>query len=40
MVGTGIDQAANDMGIPQQDDSKINEVADRKVNQDIPFGNN
>lgn len=36
---SGIDQVANDIGAPQQDDNKINEVADRKVNEDIPLGN-
>ncbi|KAF7342829.1 hypothetical protein MSAN_01998900 [Mycena sanguinolenta] len=39
-VNQGVDQVANDVGVPQQDDNVINEVADRKVNQDIPFGNN
>ena len=36
----GVDQVANDIGVPQQDDNVINEVADKKVNEDIPFGNN
>ncbi|KAJ7721515.1 hypothetical protein B0H16DRAFT_1738252 [Mycena metata] len=39
-VNQGIDQAASDVGVPQKDDNAINEVADRKVNEDIPFGNN
>ncbi|KAJ6548555.1 hypothetical protein B0H19DRAFT_1265369 [Mycena capillaripes] len=39
-VNQGVDQVANDIGVPQQDDNLINEVADRKVNEDIPGGNN
>jgi hypothetical protein len=35
-----VDQVANDIGVPQQDDNVFNEVADRKVNEDIPGGNN
>lgn len=35
-----VNNAANDVGVPQQDDGFIDKVADRKVNQDIPFGNN
>ncbi|KAJ7676363.1 hypothetical protein B0H17DRAFT_1139932 [Mycena rosella] len=35
-INQGVDQVANDSGVPQQDDNTINEVADRKVNEDIP----
>ncbi|KAJ7143920.1 hypothetical protein C8R44DRAFT_864933 [Mycena epipterygia] len=39
-VNQEVDKVANDIGVPQQDDNVINEVADRKVNEDIPGGNN
>lgn len=35
-----LDGAANDAGVPAQDDQFLNEAADSKVNSDIPFGNN
>ncbi|KAK3938599.1 hypothetical protein QBC46DRAFT_162063 [Diplogelasinospora grovesii] len=38
-VNSGIDQAANSAGVPQQDDHAINDVTDSKVNSDIPGGN-
>lgn len=30
---------ANDAGVPQQDDKMIDQVADAKTNDKIPFGN-
>lgn len=35
-----LDNVANNMGVPQQDDGLMNNIADAKVNSDIPFGNN
>ena len=35
-----INDAANDVGVPQGDDKMIDNAADAKVNSDIPFGNN
>lgn len=35
-----LNQAANDVGVPQQDDQTLDKAADAKVNSDIPFGNN
>lgn len=37
---TEVNQVANDIGVPQQDDQMIDKVADAKTNSDIPFGNN
>ncbi|KAK7006345.1 hypothetical protein R3P38DRAFT_3037933 [Favolaschia claudopus] len=38
-VNREVDQVASDVGVPQQADNTINEIADKKVNDDIPFGN-
>jgi len=35
----GVNDAANDVGVPQQDDQFIDKAADAKANDDIPFGN-
>lgn len=35
-----LNEAANDVGVPQGDDATLDKVADSKVNSDIPFGNN
>jgi hypothetical protein len=35
-----VNQVANDVGVPQQDDGVLDKVADAKTNSDIPFGNN
>ncbi|KAK5312829.1 hypothetical protein LTR93_011177 [Exophiala xenobiotica] len=37
---SGVNDAANDVGVPQQDDQFIDKAADAKANSDIPFGNN
>lgn len=39
-VNPKLDNIAGNLGLPQQDDSTLNNVADAKVNSDIPFGNN
>ncbi|KAK4949978.1 hypothetical protein LTR10_011820 [Elasticomyces elasticus] len=39
-VNSGVNDVANDVGVPQQDDSMIDKAADAKTNSDIPFGNN
>ena len=40
LTSTDVNNVASDVGVPQQDDSTIDKVADTKVNKDIPFGNN
>ncbi len=35
-----LNQAASDVGVPQQDDKMMDTAVDDKVNSDIPFGNN
>ncbi len=35
-----LDGIANNLGVTPQEDNTMNEVADAKVNSDIPFGNN
>jgi hypothetical protein len=40
MCTAELDNAASDVGVPQQDDNMLNQAADAKVNSDIPFGNN
>ncbi|KAK5113594.1 hypothetical protein LTR85_010823 [Meristemomyces frigidus] len=34
-----VNNAADDAGVPQEADKAIDDVADKKVNEDIPFGN-
>lgn len=39
-IAAGVNDVANDAGVPQQDDQFIDKAADAKANSDIPFGNN
>lgn len=40
LICTGVNDVANDVGVPQKDDQMMDQAADSKVNSDIPFGNN
>ncbi len=39
-VHVEVNDLANDVGVPQQDQGMVDKVTDAKVNSDIPFGNN
>lgn len=34
-----INNAADQAGVPQQDDKMVDDVADKKINNDVPGGN-
>ena len=40
MFEVEINQVAGDAGVPQGADKAIDDVADKKINSDIPGGNN